>query len=235
MTIPRVLRDTIKEKYIYEALRNSGFLTTKLAEYIDGIRCETASITKELDYLPAKVRADIAWVGALEAAHNTWRSQTAVRELMLDEACANCLFAFTRLELAGPRMFNIWAGYFFKLFSSVWPDLDSPFELEGYSQQMNQMEEINFSHSQFLSNTFIVNRRRFAEEASIAGKGDLYRFISNSHNDILGTVCDTTNDVEARKIISKINGKMYRDENGFAYRLTRQIIQENGGVAPVEW
>ena len=121
-----------------------------------------------------------------------------------------------------------------KLFGTVWPDLDTPFDLDGYSAQMNYMEEINFSHSQFLSNVFIVNRRRFVEDAGIAGKGDLYRYITNTQNDVLGIIyCKKT--ISSQKVLAEVSNKMYHDANGVPFRLARQIIRENGGTAPVEW
>ena len=219
--LPKALTSTMNQEIIYNAFLDLGFNVAGL---------------EEIEQLELPQKIDLAWF-TIEKAHNSWREQTSTLEKVLDEDFSRCLNAFTRLELAGPAVFNVWADHFQNLFGQGFP-LNSAFCTDGYEHQMTKMEELNFEHSPFLSNIFVVERRDFAEKAKLAGIGDLYRYVSNIEEDVLGVIYSTDREatLKGQIVIQKISHEMYYEPRGsLPFRLARQIVLAGGGEPPISW
>lgn len=230
--VPEVLLTTMRKEYIYNALKKSGYVHG-LPPYTEIGNWDPADCANEVAAIPISLQGDIAWC-VIEEAHNHWRSQGAVLQHFFDEDCFNYLNVFARLELAGPKVYNIWAYSFQKLFSKAGFTFGSAFDMNGYDAQMSKMEELNFGHSLLLSNAFVANRRRFVEESKIVGKGDLYRYVSETSNDVLGIVYSEPH-IGSKRIINQICRQLYYEDTSLPFCLTRQIILANGGDAPIDW
>lgn len=230
---PGVLLATMRKEYVYNALRDSGYIK-ELPPYEEIENWEPKDHASEIATMPISLQGDIVWC-AIEDAHNRWRKQEDVLGHFFSEECFNYLNVFTRLELAGPKVYNIWAYNFRRLFSQVGFSFNSTFEINGYEAQMSKMEEIFFGHSLLLSNAFVVNRRRFVEDSKIAGKGDLYNYVSEMGNDVLGIVYQKNPHMGLDRVIRQICRELYHDDTSLPFCLTRQIILANGGTAPIDW
>lgn len=208
--IPEELYATMDERYVYEALRSSGFVPgLGLPPYVKGGYCNYPDeCVATVKYMSLGVLADAIWC-TLENAHERWLKENVTEEVMLAEASANCLNAFApRFELVGAEVFNIWAKKFQQLFTPLGIPFDLGLGTSSFERVMLQMEEHNFRQPSLMNSIFVANRRRFAEDAKLADKGDVFRFLLDGHTGF--------------------------DEN-FLFRQARQIIRANGDLAPIEW
>lgn len=185
--VPIELTTTMKEEYVERAFKKycEAVCQDSLALIADGIWC------------------------VIEEAHNEWREQEEIKRILHhSEECANWLNAGVRLELTGGAIWGVWAARFQKCFRSLNLPLNQTLDVAGFNSQMNWMEGISFSQPPLMNNIFLINRRRFVEDAMLSGKGSLFRYM-----------------------LDQCTGE---DQN-FLYRQTRQIILANGGGAPIDW
>ena len=182
---------------------SGSFWQTRLPPYTKIESWNPENCAKEIAAMSTSIQGDLAW-WVIESAHDHWRRQDEVTRHFFDEECYNYLNVFARLELAGPRVYNVWAYSFQKVFGRAGFAFDSTFDVDSYSSQMNKMEELNFGHSLLLSNAFVVNRRRFVEDSKIVGKGDLYRYVSEIGNDVLGIVYANEPHMSPKQIMEKL-------------------------------
>ena len=179
--------------------------STMTGKYIEpASRCHGNELQRDL--LVEKV--DAVWA-IISDAHENWRMQPDTKQLLRhSEECANWLNAGACLELAGGAVWNVWVARFLRRFPSLDLPFDQTLDITGFSDQMDWMEEISFSHSPLMSSIFVTKRRKFVEDKMLSGKGSLFRYMLDQHES---------------------------EDQNFLYRQTRQIILANGGGAPIDW
>ena len=234
--IPSVLYGTMKKEIVYDALRETHYISN-LPAYVEDSYWFPKECTLEVQKIPLALQADIIWC-ALEDAHNNWRSQLETKELLLTEECSVCLNAFTRLELAGPVVYNIWAGHFYRLFNRVGFMFEHKLDVSEYEAQMTQMEELDFGRPPLLDSIFVINRRRFIQGQRIADYGDLLGYVSEMQNDVFNVVRGPVKCPSAGNTALRIARAMYNDDGAksMQFRVARQIAAANGNdKPPLSW
>lgn len=239
-TIPRVLIDTMNEKIVYDALGKVEKIDD-YPTYVRGGRCRyPEEVVQQIRRYPASVQEDIVEEALMEA-HNYWRSKPQVIKLIGNEDCSNCLNAFTRLELAGPEVFLIWARTFERLFGSIGFDFDQVQSSyhepnrEEFQSQLAWVGDVDCLIPVVFKDIFVRARRRFVENTGLVGKRDLYEYVMLPEHDVLG-VCELMRNGERSAPAVHAHALLYNDwEGNVAFRLTRQIILANGGGAPIDW
>ena len=236
--ISNALTKTMRKELVYNALRDSHYVAS-LPAYAEGSYYFPDECVAEVQRIPPSLQADVIWC-ALEDAHNNWRSQLATMELLLAEESSVCLNVFTRLELAGPVVYNIWAGHFYRLFSRAGFRFEHKLDMSEYGAQMARMEELEFGRPVLLDSIFVINRRRFIQGQEIADYGDLLGYVSEMQNDVFGVVRGplTRKCPSAGSTALRIARAMYNDDSAksMQFRVARQIAAANGDdVSPLSW
>lgn len=235
--IPEVYYRTMGEELIYNALRDSHYISS-LPAYVEGSYWFPEECVEEVRRIPLSLQADIIWC-VLEEAHERCRSQHVVMESLLTEECFTCLNVFAPLPLAGPKVYNVGAKHFRRLFGRAGFALDEKLDTSEFGQQMTQMEELEFGQPPLLDSVFVINRRRFVQEKGIVDYGDLLGYVSEIQNDVFGVVrgplakkCSPV-----KNTALKIAHALYDDENArsFQFRVARQIVAANGNMPPLSW
>ena len=232
--IPEDIARTMDKAILYNGFRNTPIMAgTSICH--GGFYHPTMDCLSEISGMRLFQQTALAW-SAIENAHDFWRMRAETMDMFLNEDYANYLNVFARLELAGPAVFNVWAKHFREMFEEGFP-FDLYFDKDGYNSQLEEMETFTPEHSPFLCNIFVVKRRKYAENEKIADKGDLYRHVSDMKNDVLGVVRGVGHLGTSDKVVAnEISRRMYYDPRGsLSFRLARQIILANGGVAPINW
>ncbi len=214
--IPKVLSETMKESFVREALEQRGLLTGAASQ------------------IPVESQIAELW-SVLSGAHNSWRQESEIRELILDEDCDGHINAFMCLELAGAKVVIEWGRKSSKLLRHAGFALEQAPCTRGYEEQMNWIEEVDFNHIPLISNAFVVHRRLFVGKRELAGYGDLLRYVSNEENDVLGIVYGSRNPAEER-LAMNIRKKLYWDmDTSLSFRLANRVVVANGNTAPLKW
>ncbi len=206
--IPAELIAAIDDKEIYDAF-GSYLHLPKFPAYVEGSFYYPDECVVALKEVPLGLIADALWC-AMEDGHERWLDKSAVRALMYTEECANCLNVFAKdFAMVGAEFYNIQAKRAQRMFLPLGISFYQSLNTTGFEHIMTQLEDHDFSQTPLMNSIFAVNRRAFAENAKIAGKGDLFRYLLARYGGI-------------------------EDEN-YLFRQAGQIIRANGGLAPVEW
>ena len=234
-TVPKVLTETMTEEIVYNAFRDGGYIRN-VPEYVAGSYYLPEACAEEFRRLGVNLSQDVFW-NAIADAHEAWRARPEIMAMVLSEDCANCLNVFVRSELAGLEAFLVWARKLERYFRLAGFDFDQGFNKSGFSAQLAWVQEVHWDLPSVMAGIFLENRRRFAEQSGLVGQRDLYEYVTNTGNDVLGACawrCDEPRETCTTKV--QIKSRLYTDDNdSLTFRLTRQILRANGDKAPVSW
>ena len=177
-------------------------------------------------------KKDTLWK-AICSAHDLWRSQVGTLESAKKDEYSIVLNAFVRIELAGPLVFDIWADQFMCVmgFYTLVDNLART-ELHKSLPIIGKEDSPEAKREKYLHQLFIEKRRSFIERNQIAGKGDLYRYVSSAGNQMFGErtkLCPA-----AARLAIELSTAVHTDTS-LSFRLARQIIVANGGGSPIDW
>lgn len=235
--LPREVIETMDDKFIYQALKDCFWVSEHLPRYdrllADGYPQEFIEAIEELS---VEGRDEVATTTII-GAHERWRQCYETVSLLISDKCQGCLNVFAPSQLAGPRIYGVWARKFERMLKPAGFDFNQAVDLPGYGSQLNWMDQFDCTLQKFFKMGFLVARRKYAEENGLFDVGDLYRFNLAPRNDVM-KLCSHIFLGGAHNMgaVGVAFGSLYYDhQDGLAYPYTRQMILENGGGAPLTW
>lgn len=246
--IPKCILETMKEEIIYGALKEAikeltGSDYQLPPEYNQAIeQGGSPGFAEQIDGLHHSLQEDIVEI-SLTLAHDHWRGSTEALRLINSEECCNHLNAFTELALAGPDIFLVWSRMFERIFQASGFDFETTYQNSTtpskaeFTSQISWMSDVDCFARPMFKDIFVRMRRRLVESTSIVGKRDLYEYVTEQKNDVLGLAPLPEDTQKQLSLKAYVRHLLYYDnpETNIAFRLTRQIILANGGGSPIDW